>query len=142
MTPPAVHKHGFCPFNVAMMLRCPIGGGTCKYGVLNAKSLRHSIQAHFYVHHRSVPLNFSEIKIDAHRGGFFYINYPVSAGQARVAEPGATRLGLEQVRGYNNPGKGRLQGLHSGKSGAGKGRGYGSKGHKTEGMPRGTGLGA
>ena len=96
--PPAIRKHGFCPVNAPTMLRCPIGGGTCRFGILNAKTLRNAVQTHFNLHHKSTPLNTFEIKIENGRGGFTYIQYPVE-----VQQKGG--LGTSTPLSTSNPGK-------------------------------------
>ena len=76
--PPALHKHGFCPVNSPTMVRCPIGGGTCLHSILNSKALKNAVQTHYNLHHRSVPQNSFEIKVENNRGGYTYITYPTA----------------------------------------------------------------
>ena len=105
VTPPAVNKHDFRPINAAMMLRCPIGGGTRRFGILNPKSLRNSIQTHFNLHHRSVPQNAFELKIESNRAGYIYITYPVAVGPAHVQEEGVSHLERSQGQGRRKGGR-------------------------------------
>ena len=77
--PPTLGRHNYCPLDAPLMLRCPIGGGSCQYGVINQRSPRPAILAHFNMHHRS--RNVFSIKIEASRNGFIYMQYPQNAGE-------------------------------------------------------------
>ena len=116
--PPAIRKHGFCPVNAPTMLRCPIGGGTCRYSILNSKTLRQAIQTHFNLHHKSIPANTFEIKVENNRGGFTYIQYPVEVHH--MGKPGtdtflsaAHPVGSQKGKGGTQPATGDHPGEQS-----------------------------
>ena len=112
MNPPAVYKHNFCPITAAQLSRCPIGGGTRKYRILNPKSLRNTIPTHFNLHYRSTPQNTFELKVGNHRGGFIYMTYPVALGPTHVGEEGVSRL--DGPRNFGKWGAGRNARRHTG----------------------------
>ena len=51
--PPTTKKHNFHPISAALMIRCPIGGGTCNHSIINIKNPKGSAFTHFSIHRRN-----------------------------------------------------------------------------------------
>ena len=72
--PPSTKKHSFHPIAAPLMIRCPIGGGTCGHSLINIKNPKSAVFTHFSTHHRDGL--FYHIKIEASHKGFLYTSFP------------------------------------------------------------------
>ena len=56
------------------MLRCPIGSGSCRHGILNIRNPRSAIYTHFNMHHKTGDRY--AIKVEGSHNNFLYLSYP------------------------------------------------------------------
>ena len=72
--PPSTRKRNFHPISAVLMIRCPIGGGSCKHSPINLKNPKGSAYTHFSIHHRT-GIHYN-IKIEGVHNHFLYTSFP------------------------------------------------------------------
>ena len=73
--PPQTNRRDYCALMSAEMFRCPIGGGTREYGILNIRSPKQAIKTHYNLHHKGSDGVFT-FRIEGGRKGWLYYQYP------------------------------------------------------------------
>ena len=74
--PPATYQRNYHSPSMPQMIRCPIGGGSCKNGLINVRNSKAAINSHFNMHHRSRG-EFFRLKIEGATNAFTYTTCPL-----------------------------------------------------------------
>ena len=86
---PQTRKHDYCGLLAPDMLRCPIGGGPRRYGVLNIRASNQAVRTHYNIPHRGSDGTFL---FRIHHRGFSVSSPTLSAEERRRTRTNSQRV--------------------------------------------------
>ena len=105
--PPATCKHNYHSLTASRMLRCPLGGEGCNYSLINTKSPRAAMTAHYNLFRKDG--NRYNIKIEGAQNKFIYVTYPAPVVSLPGRKSGGTFEALLENTKQTSPGQGGFE---------------------------------
>ena len=103
--PPATYRRNYHSPSMPQMLRCPIGGGSCKNGLINVRNAKAAVNSHFNLHHRSRG-KFFHLKLEGAANAFTYTTFPLKKAPTDVQGMGTFGGVGKQGEAMESPGAG------------------------------------